>query len=210
MKQILFLLFFGLFTVLAPAQDMVKVFTSMPDSCIPQLEEAWRKDMVDLFKAGKEARLKNTMNGSSVLTKLTGDYLSLQVTERSTIELKLLPLVNDTYIICMVTTVNGPVADSRVAFYTTDWKPLPSQDLLIPVKGDWFLQAAVDTTQSDYQTAVSRLDMELIQYSLSPDNLTLTATYTTPLYLGEEDRKMVTPFLKESPKVYQWKSTRFE
>lgn len=46
--------------------------------------------------------------------------------------------------------------------------------------------------------------MDLIQYTLSPDNLTLTATYTTPLYLSREDRKAVIPFIKESPKVYTW------
>ncbi|MEG1545579.1 MAG: DUF3256 family protein, partial [Tannerellaceae bacterium] len=76
------------------------------------------------------------MNGFSVLKKLTSNYLLLQSTERSTIELKLLPLVNNTFIICMVSTVDGPVSDSRVLFYTTDWKPLPSEEMLSPVTAD--------------------------------------------------------------------------
>lgn len=66
----------------------------MPDQYIPQLEHAWRKDLVDLYTSGKESRLKNTMNGFSTLQKLTNDYLLLQTTERSTVEMKLLPLVN--------------------------------------------------------------------------------------------------------------------
>ena len=78
------------------AQEMDAVFVAMPDQYVPQLENAWRKDLIDLYNSGKEAKLKNTMNGFSTLKKLTDDYLLLQVTERSTVEMKLLPLVNDT------------------------------------------------------------------------------------------------------------------
>ena len=91
------------------AQDMASVFTAMPNQYIPQLEDAWRK----------EARLKNTMNGYSTLLNLTDDYLCLRTTDRSEVEMKLLPLVNNTFVVCMVTTVEGPVADSRIAFFTT-------------------------------------------------------------------------------------------
>ncbi len=189
---------------------MAAVFISMPDQNIPQLENAWRKDLVDLYKSGKEARLKNTMNGFSSLDSLTSDYLSLKATERSTIEMKLLPLVNNTNVICMVRTVNGPVADSQVEFFTTDWEPLAVSDLFTPVDADWFIKEDTDKNSNAFQDAASRLDMNLIQYNLSPDNLTLTATYTTPLYLSKEDRKKVTPFIKDSPKVYTWEKFHFK
>ena len=42
-----------------------KCVHAMPDQYIPQLEHAWRKDLVDLYTSGKESRLKNTMNGFS-------------------------------------------------------------------------------------------------------------------------------------------------
>ena len=90
------------------AQEMATLFVAMPDQQIPQLEDAWRKDLVDLFQQGKEARVQNTMNGFSSLKQLTADYLLLQVTERSTVEMKLLPLVNNTKVVCVVTTVFGP------------------------------------------------------------------------------------------------------
>ncbi|WP_080905346.1 DUF3256 family protein [Parabacteroides sp. Marseille-P3160] len=210
MKRILLSIVFAFCAIWVSAQDMAKVFTSMPDTLIPQLEEAWRKDLIDLFQNKKEAKLKNTMNGFSELNNLTADYLQLQLTERSSIELKLLPLVNNTYIICMVTTVSGPVADSRVAFYSTDWKELPAGDLLTPVADEWFLREDADTASVGYIQAVSRLDVDLIKYSLNAEELTLTAEYTTPLYLSAEEREKVAPFLKESPKVYRWKTSRFE
>lgn len=192
------------------AQEMDALFVAMPNQNIPQLDDAWRKDLVDLYKSGKEAKLKNTMNGISVLQKLTPDYLLLQTTERSTVEMKLLPLVNDTYVLCMITTINGPVSDSRVDFFTTDWKPLNSSDLFTPVSTDWFIKEGVDRDDVAFIEATSRLDMDLIQYSLSPDNLTLTATYTTPLYLEKEARDKLKPFLKENPKVFTWEKFHFK
>lgn len=192
------------------AQDMAAVFTAMPDSMAPQLENAWRKDLVDLFRTGKEARLKNRMNGMSVLEKLTPDYLLLQVTGSSMIEMKLLPLINNTFVICQVTTVNGPVPDSRVAFFTTDWEPLKAADLFTPVTADWFIREDVDRRDPAFLDAAARLDMELMKYSLSPDSPTLTATYTTPLYLSEEERDKAAPFLKTTPKVYTWEKFHFK
>lgn len=210
MKRLIFSILICVFALGVKAQEMEALFISMPDQDIPQLENAWRKDLVDLYKSGKEARLKNTMNGFSSLNSLTSDYLSLQVTERSFIEMKLLPLVNNTNVICMIRTVNGPVADSQIEFFTTDWKPLAVSDLFTPVDADWFIKEDTDKNSNAFQDVAARLDMDLIQYGLSPDNQTLTATYTTPLYLSKEDRKKVTPFIKESPKVYTWEKFHFK
>lgn len=190
-------------------QDIAPLFADMPDEQSLHLETAWRKDLIDLYNSGKPATLKNTMNGMSSLLKLTDDYLLLQSTERSTVEMKLLPLINNTHIICVVTTVYGPIADSRVAFYTTEWKPLDAQALFTPVTADWFIREDVDKTTDAYKDAISRLDMELIQYSLNEKELTLTATYTTPQYLSREDREKTAPFLKETPKVLTWDRSAF-
>nr|WP_129735207.1 DUF3256 family protein [Parabacteroides goldsteinii] len=210
MKRLIFSILICALALGVKAQEMDALFISMPDQNIPQLENAWRKDLVDLYKSGKDATLKNTMNGSSSLKKLTSDYLLLQATERSSIEMKLLPLVNNTNVICMIRTVNGPVADSQIEFFTTDWQPLAVSDLFTPVDADWFIKDDTDKNSNAFQDAASRLDMDLIQYTLSPDNLTLTATYTTPLYLSKEDRKAVIPFIKESPKVYTWEKYHFK
>ncbi|WP_455639524.1 DUF3256 family protein [Parabacteroides sp.] len=210
MKQLIFSILISMIALGVKAQEMDALFISMPDQNIPQLENAWRKDLIDLYKSGKDARLKNTMNGFSSLDSLTANYMFLQVTDRSSIEMKLLPLVNNTEIICMVRTINGPVADSRIEFFTTDWQPLASSDLFTPVDADWFIKEGTDKGSNAFQDAASRLDMNLIQYKLSPADLTLTATYTTPLYLSREDRKKVTPFIKESPKVYTWEKSHFK
>ncbi len=192
------------------AQEMDAVFVAMPDQYVPQLENAWRKDLIDLYNSGKEAKLKNTMNGFSTPKKLTDDYLLLQVTDRSTVEMKLLPLVNNTYVVCMITTVYGPVPDSQVEFFTTDWKPLDAADLYTPVSAEWFIKDDADKSRIAFIEATTRLDMDLRKYSLSPDNQMLTEEYTTPQSLSEAERKRVEPFLKNEPKVYTWEKFHFK
>lgn len=210
MKRYIILFLSCLFCMSVYAQDMAALFSGMPDSYLPQLETAWRKDLVDLYNSGKEARLQNMIAGHSELKKLTPDYLLLQTTERSTLEMKLFPLVNNTPIICVVTTVYGPVADSRVDFYSPEWEPLDAEELFTPASQEEFLRADADRQSAAWLDALSLLDMELIHYQLNPESLTLSATYTTPSYLSEEARTKVAPFLREEPKVYTWNKYRLK
>jgi hypothetical protein len=210
MKRILLNLLLVCLVTPAVAQRMEEIFIKMPTDMIIQLGEAWRKDLVELYKSGKTATLENTMQGRSALLKLTDDYLLLQSTERSTVEMKLLPLVNNTYIICMITTVSAPVADSRISFFTTDWNPLSADGLYTPVTADWFRKENVDNFSVEYLEANARLDMSLIKYSLNAESTALTAEYTTPLYLDGDVRDKVVSLLKEEPKKYEWKLGRFE
>jgi hypothetical protein len=210
MKRLILSLLFISGTLCSFAQRMEEFFIKMPEGIIIQLEEAWRKDLVDLYKSGKVATLENTMQGRSTLLKLTDNYLLLQSTECSTVEMKLLPLVNNTYIICMITTVNAPVADSRVDFYTTDWSVLPAGELYTPITTNRFLKDDVDHSAMAFSDANALLDIFLVKYSLDADNNTLTAEYTTPLYLDEESQRKIVPILKDVSKIYEWKLSRFE
>jgi len=207
MKRKIFGIAFMFLFITAGAQKMADLFIKMPDGLIVHLEEAWRKDLVDLYKAGKPAQLDNTMQGKSTLLKLTDQYLKLQSTERSVVELRLLPLVNNTFIICMVITVYGPVADSRVSFYSTEWQPLTSEEIFTPVTADWFRKADLDP-QSIAELA--RLDICLIKYSLSDEDATLTAEYTSPQYLDNDNQQVMKKLLKTEHKKFEWKSGRFE
>lgn len=209
MRPILLSFFLLLSFAVVNAQNVASFFIQMPDNYLPQLEEAWRKDLVDLYQSGKTAALDNTMGGRSTIEKMTSDYLLLQSTERSTLEIKLLPLINETYLACVVTTIKAPVADSRVEFFTLEWKPLTASDLYTPVEPEWFVKDGTDRNSEKFQEALSYLDMHLIHYRLSADEQSLTAQYTTPDYLHQDNRAKVLPFLKEQPKVYRWKSGRF-
>lgn len=210
MKRVLIVVWLAFCAFQLRAQDMAEVFVAMPDEYVPQLEDAWRKDLVDLYRSGENAQLKNNMNGTSRLVKLTKDYLLLESTERTTVEMKLLPLINNTFLICKIVTLKAPVADSRISFFSPDWKPLNTSDLLEPVSAGWFIREDTDKESMAFQEVTSRLDMDLFEYKLSPDDYTLTQTYTTPQYTDKEIQEKLKPFLKGSPKVYTWTKSYFK
>ena len=201
MKRFIISLLLVCSVIFAKAQKMEDVFVKMPDDMIIQLGEAWRKDLVDLYKSGKPTTLENTMQGKSTLLNLTADYMLLQSTEHSTVELKLLPLVNNTYIICMIETVYAPVADSRVSFYTTEWLLLSDVGLYIPVTESTFLREEVKLPGSD---------IFLVKYSLGVEDATMTAEYTTPQYLDEDSRAEIMVRMITNSVEYKWNSGRFE
>lgn len=210
MKKIIIAICLAACSLTLQAQNMAEVFIAMPNEYLPQLEDAWRKDLVDLYRSGEKARLKNDMGGTSELVKLTEDYLLLQSTERTTVEMKLLPLVNNTFVVCRIVTLEGPVKDSRVTFFSPEWEPLNSEDLWTPVRADWFIRTDADTLSVSYGEAISQLNMDLFHYQLNPDDYTLTQIYTTPLYTDRETQKKLKRFLKDSPKVYTWTKTYFK
>ncbi|RRD79215.1 DUF3256 family protein [Tannerella forsythia] len=209
MKQMIMKVLLSACAMNLGAQDMGELFVKMPDEYIVELEDAWRKDLVDLYQAGKDAKLQNKMQGTSQLMKLTPDYLKIQTTARSTVELRRLPLINDTYIICMVTTVSAPVPDSRVDFFTTDWKQLPAIDLYTPASVEQFVRTEVDTAHVVFLDTMAALDMDLFVYRLSEEAQTLTVEYTTPQYLDEAMREKAKRFFKTEPIIFTWDKRRF-
>ena len=48
MKRLIFSILICVFAWGVKAQEIDALFVSMPDKNIPQLEDAWRKDLVDL------------------------------------------------------------------------------------------------------------------------------------------------------------------
>jgi hypothetical protein len=175
----------------------------MPSDRIPLLEEAWRKDLVALYRDGKEAKLQNRLKGFSHLKTLTPDYIFLQVTAGSTLELQLLSLADTAAVLCMITTVSAPVLDSRIEFFTPDWTPLSLTSFFTLPNISSFLLS------DELPPNLECLDMPLIHYQLNPDALTLIASLTTPFYLDDNQRKIVSPYIVPS-KTYIWDGCRFK
>lgn len=166
MIRILFL-FFMFFSaccrIIAQQEKMRDVFAQAPDSIFPLMTKNNRLDCIDFIENSMRARVKNKFDTYSELTALTNDYLRLQLSERSTIEMK---IFSDS-LLCMVHTYQGPAADSNVRFYNLKWEPV-SYTLERPKAEDFF--------QPDADEEVSGLlrQLPLIKATLSPDDTTLT------------------------------------
>jgi hypothetical protein len=131
MKQLLLVLSLTALSLTGAAQPIAHYFTQMPAELIPGITIDTRKDLIDFCKNGKLSVMPAPFGGKVQLKTLEEDYLLLQTSERSDVQIKLLRVSDSLRVLAVVTTVAGPLSDSRVKFYTTSWKPL--KDWSVPV-----------------------------------------------------------------------------
>lgn len=191
------------------AQDMKTVFVAMPDSVTPLLTKVNREDCIDFLDSNMKAVVKNRFGNVAEMKVLTDDYVLMQTSEVGTLEMKLLPLADSTKVICMVKTVNVPVADSSVRFYTSDWsQQLDVKEFLqLPSMDAFFLPN--DSLKDEAILTRKKADMHLMKAQLSKEDTSLTFTYTTPDYLNEEDREKLSPHLRKESIVLRWSEGKF-
>lgn len=107
---------------------MKEVFRTMPDSLMPYLSENNRLDFIDFMDSGMKAEVRNTLGGTSEMTALTVDSLSIRMSEALRVDMLLLaPSQEDTCrVVCFVQTygTDSLSLESTVDYYTTTWQQL--------------------------------------------------------------------------------------
>lgn len=209
MKKLIYLFLVWGCTLSVAAQDMKKVFIAMPDSLTPLLTKVNKEDCIDFLASNMKAEIKNRFDKSSEMKALTEDYLQMQMTENSTLEMKLLPLNDSVKIVCMVKTVCSSACDSEIRFYDISWKKeFPKSDYLqLPAPQTFYLPT--DTVSSEVELIKKKADMHVMKAVLSKDDSSLSFIYTTPDYLNQEDREKLSQYLRKEAVVYRWKDGKF-
>jgi len=193
----------------ATAQNMKSVFVSMPDSIAPLLTQTNKEDCIDFLDSNMKAEVTNRLGGKSEMTLLAEDYVFVQMTPNSTLEMKLLPVNDSTKVVCMVKTVCASACNSDIKFYASDWsKKLEDGDFLLKPSADAFFLPN-DTLPEEGVLIRKKADMHLMKASLSKDDASLSFIYTTPDYLNKEDREKLLPYLRKEPIVFRWQDGKF-
>lgn len=210
MKKILLAVVLVLTSFVLRAQEAKAIFGRIPASVLPLLSPVNRADFIDFLESNMKAVVKNKFDGTSEMTDLTKNYIRIVLNSSSTWEMKVLPVNDSTKVVCVVSTVCGPVCDSSIDFYTADWKKISASDYLeLPVMDDYF-QLPDSARLDDYTLYRRKMDMLLTTATLSKETDTLTFTLTTPEYVGNgegDEEKGITDtkdFLQ--PLVYAWGS----
>lgn len=202
MKKIIAILFLSLLVGSdIAAQSMRSVFIQMPDTLMPLLTRTNREDCIDFIDAGMKARVTNRMEGKSELITISDDYIFLKTSDYASMQIKMLPCEKDT-VICIINSVCAEVCDSRISFYTKEWKRIGNEIYFNePAIDDFFIKGeAVDTI-------AKMCDIRLVKLSMDPVNNTITAEYTMPTYMSKEDSARVAPHLR--PIIFEWNGERY-
>jgi hypothetical protein len=201
------LLLFCLTTI--NAQTIQDVILTIPDDVVVGLTTE-QKTQLCADPATDSVAVENVLNGQIIRLAISNDYVSLQTSDVGTTQIKILPLVNDTKILAVVKTVCSDACDSRIQFYTLDWRLLPEQSLLPIRTFDWFIKQDVDRQSSDFKDAIKAVDMNPILLNFSPTDYSLTADSEIGNYISSEDYAGLEPFLTGKPKVFVWDKISFK
>lgn len=148
-------------------------FQQMPEVVMPMLSQ---QDRVSLADSYDEAKMPVSIRGKLIyeitLEKQTDNYIRMRTSQSGYTEWILLPLVNGTPVIMMIQTVERPIPDARLTFYTPDWQEISTSDMIItaPRKND-FLPPEIDERTPEGKSFANRLEPLYLTYELNPELL---------------------------------------
>jgi len=234
MKYIIIFLF-TLTTISGYGQTLSDLFKSMPQEILPGFTEA---DKTMLLVDTSLTVIPYAL-GEIERVSYNDTYLYLRTSDVGTLQLKLLPLVNNTYIICMIKTVCAKACDSNIRFFSTDWKPLDSSSLLPKINADLFFnkdnikdsnikdrketeikfskEANIqdnninDSIENEqYSNVESLFDIEPISAKLQPNSNELILKLDYKTHLSAENVTQIESIIKQDSITLHWNKSSFQ
>ena len=195
------------------AQKSVKdVLGTMPESVVPYLTAEQAAELGKFTDESKTASVKNALNGTTSVDTLARDFASLKLNAVTDMQVRLLPLGDTAQVVCVIKTVNKPVAESTVKFYTTDWKPLDSRYNL-PDGGDAGLMMPMLTHRPDtmpetkFDELCKYLDPIIVSADFSDLGQGLTYSLSLP-FVQKEDMDEIKSIIRQ--KSFKWEDGLFK
>lgn len=192
------------------AQDLTSVFLSVPEDILFGVNAESRDKLIATPADSAKVIVQSVLDDDIVRDTITDDYIKIRTSLTGTLQIKVLPLVNNSKIVCVVKTVCGKACDSYTEFYTTDWKPLENVKLMPETTIDWFIKADADRSSEDFKNAYAALTMIPFKVELSPGTLSMEIYCDIKNYLSEEDYKKIEPFFTDSPQRLTWDKASFK
>lgn len=206
MKKILLALLILLPLTATNAQDIAALVVTMPDNMLIGVTLDKKKELAvaETDSLEKKVYVINSVGDSIERLIYTDDYIAIKTSDAGILEIKLLPLVNNTNIVGVITTVCGQVCDSRIDFYTTSWQRLDKSTLFPEIDKSLFFKADINKNTLDFQNAIAPVDMNPVRLSFSEKSNDITAESQLESYLAQDDYKALEPYLQTDPRMFEW------
>lgn len=116
-------------TAMVSSADSLTVrslFQSMPDSLLPYLSRNNRLDFIDFIDSKMKAEVVNELGGTSEMTALTDDSLSIRLNAVSKVDILLLSSTTQERTIVLIRTLGreNDLTESDVEYFTVQWQPI--------------------------------------------------------------------------------------
>lgn len=208
-KTILALILCLTISLSSKGQDIKTVFTAMPSKIVYGITPKMKEFLLD--EPSDTTRFVSTAIHPNIKRiAIDSDYIALQTSEAGSTQIKLLPLINGSKIVCLVQSVSGTISDSRISFYTETWEAIPRANLFPEKNIEWFIKEDADKTSEEYTQAINSLTMLPMQFILSADENKVDIKFDAKSFLPKEFYKILEPYLTQEAKTLIWDKTRFK
>lgn len=198
MKKIFLILLVSFSLLPLNAQNMRQIWLEMPDSIVPYLNRSLRTELADYVTMGMKSEVMNALRDTTRIEKLTDDYILVQLSNATKLEIKSL----DASTIAMIQTWCGPLAESKLSLFTNNWEVKPLNIDVSPmfVKPDTM-------SQQRYSELLDMANVTMNEMQLSVKDNSLTIKYSVPL-LSSTDKKEMQAILRQ--RKLNWNGTTFK
>lgn len=180
------------------------VFERLQTPSLELLKQTTRLDMLDYWDADSVYKAKNAMNGESWLETVTPDYLKLNITPVSTLEIKLLPAGKETVAMTIYTVGGeGQARDSMIEFYDLSLNPLDASLYFVEPDLKVFFDIPKGSATSMKEIR-EMIPFPTVEYSAAPGTDDLTGRLTVGAYMNVDDWNIARLFLRPEI-VIPWK-----
>lgn len=205
MKRYIILLLFSGVAFFNYGQTMNELFKKMPSEYLPAFSEA---DKTMLLVDSSLSVIPYSL-GEIERLEYTDTFLSLKTSEVGTMQIKILPLVNNTQVIALIKTVcSSNICDSNIRFFTNEWEEIDKSSMLPHITPNLFFDnLKIDTPE--FKWTVSRIDIYPLHYLFKDGGNDLQVKLNISNHLSKQDAAKIKPYLVRETIDLVWNKSTF-
>lgn len=186
-----------------------RAFMEMPAGTLDLLSKDARFSMLAYYDNDSIYKAVNNLKGFSQLEKVTDNFLEVNLTDVSSLQIKVLRLKNGSDIVMSIYTTgrDGDAQDSEIKFFNSKLEELP-KDKYFPEP-----KLALFFNTKGYKTDIKELEGMLPFYSVvyraNPDNDDIKGTFVIGDTMTLEDQKLIEMFLVPDV-TFVWNGSKYK
>ena len=189
------------------AQTVADAWSNMPLHITPSIGKNARLDMIDLYNAGMSAKAPTFTGDTACLTTLSDTYLHLRTSKASTLQIKQIK-EGKTHLYAIITTIEGPVANSHIDLYDEKWQPIALKKHINPISVADFITLP-KSKRKEREALLKKIGLHTIQYTMCNETNDIVAMPSFLRTLGEDSRKEIESHIKPQITLL-WKNKKWK
>lgn len=193
------------------ASTISAAFIRLPADCLDILPVSSRLDLLDYASADSTGSVRNALEGKSTLLALNDDFLEVQLTPASSLQIRRLPTKNNGFVFMTIYTVggNGHAMDSDVRFFNEMLSPLDAGKIFqLPRLTDFFPTLRKDKNAKKTLEQIIPFPTFCITASECQTDNTISVALTVRDFINMDDREFIDSHIVPAL-TYIWDGSKY-